>query len=135
MCLLLCFYLKAECKLIIHFTLAMKIEGTLLISFLSEWPDRNDIFCISNFTAQEKEASSAVFNKSSLWTTWLIINWFTQHLHKVKMAQNSSNFTSLFFPGRYLYSSRLFITHFVPSKPCENLLPLPSRKILPFLFF
>lgn len=31
MCLLLYFYLKAERKMMIHFTLAMKIEETLLI--------------------------------------------------------------------------------------------------------
>ena len=61
--------------MIIHFSLAMKTEGTLLIKFLSEWPSRNGIFCISNFAAQEKEASSADFHKSSLQTTLLIINY------------------------------------------------------------
>lgn len=59
--------------MIIHFTLAIKIEGTLFIWFPSEWPKRKDIFCISNFAVQGKEASSAVFNKSSLWTALLII--------------------------------------------------------------
>lgn len=86
------------------------------------------IFCISNFATQE-EASCAVFHKSSLWITLLIINYFAQHLCKVKMAYKSYNFTFFFF------SSRLFITHFVPSKPCASLLPLPPSKVLPFFFF
>lgn len=134
MCLLLFFYLKAECKMIIYFTLAMKNEGTLLIYFFSEWSNRNVIFFISNFAAQGKEGSSAVVHKSSLWTL-LIINCFAQHLCKLKLAQNSYNFTFFFFPCRYLYSSRLFVTRFVTSKPCTNLLPLYPKQDPSFLLF
>lgn len=48
--------------------------------------NRYDILCINHFTAQEKEASSAAFHKSSLWIILLIINWFEKHLCKVKMS-------------------------------------------------
>lgn len=106
-----------------------KLKEPCSFSFSLSGPvEMTFIFCISNFAAQE-EASCAVFHKSSLWTTLLIINCFAQHLCKVKMAYKSYNFTFFFF------SSRLFITHFVPSKPCASLLPLPPSKVLPFFFF